>query len=159
MKWLLYGFIGFVLFGFGGLILGSGDVHYLNKTQRGVANDYGYVWIVAFIGSIIGLIIGIRLSEEEKNNKKLGINDLSILMNKEGRYWNMTTEWINPASSNVNIIKTIKYNNEICTFFNDSIVKKHGHNSASKKEIERSHKSGVYDIFTNLRNGDLAHLI
>lgn len=159
MKLLLYGFVGFVLFGFGGLILGSGDMHYLNKTQRTVANDYGYVWIIAFIGSIIGLFVGVNISEDEKISEKLGINKLSEHLNKEGRYWSMTSEWINPENNNVNVIKTIKYNNEICTFFNDCLIVKHGHNSAAKKEIEKSHHSGVNVVLKNLKSGDLTNFI
>jgi hypothetical protein len=157
MKVVLYGIVGFVLFGFAGLIVGSGDMHYLNKTQRAVANEYGYAWIIAIIGSIIGLIFGIKISNEEKINKKLGIDTLSVSMNKEGRFWNITTKWVNPENSNVNVIKTLKYNNEVCTFFNDYIIKKHGHNSAAKTEIVKSHNYSVYQIFTNLRNGDLSH--
>jgi hypothetical protein len=157
MKQILFAILGFVIFGFAGFIVGSGDMHYLNKTQRAIANEYGYAWIIATIGSIIGLIFGIKISKEEKINKKLGINNLTVRMCKEGRFWNMTTKWVNPENSNINVIKTVKYNNEICTFFNNCIVKKHGHNSAAKTVIEKSHNSVVYDIFTSLRNGDLKY--
>lgn len=159
MKTVLYAFIGFLIFGFGALILGSGQTNYMNKSERATANDLGLVWILGGIGGIIGFSIGISAANDEQKEIILGIDKIENSMYKDGRFWFIISEWINPKSGKKNSIKTIKYNGEVCTLFNEKIHSRHGHNSGARDAIEKSHLIGKNEIIKELKQGNTEQLL
>lgn len=159
MKIVSYAIIGILIFGFAGLILGSGQTNYMNKSERAVANNLGLVWIVGGIGGIIGASIGISVANDEKKDKLLGIDKIDHTLYKDGRFWFTNSEWINPQSGKKNSIRTMKFNGEVCTLFNDKIYSRHGHNSGAKDAIEKSHRIGKQEIIKELKSGNKEHLL
>lgn len=163
--------------GFIGLMAGTGETRYYKKSQQSFAFPFFAIGGAA-IGFIGGIMIGLKIEEEEKEEKerkrlyeeqleierikreedqalelKLGLNNITTIEIKDGRKWCYQSSWTNPETGNLNKIET-RYSKEIdsvITTFNNETIYDHKSNSGSKVNIDKFHNFIIYQVIHNIK--------
>ncbi|WP_336516026.1 hypothetical protein [Pollutibacter soli] len=146
--------LGIVIGAFAGLMLGSGEAQKMNNTER---NYFGgpAIMVCAFLGGVGGLVLGLKITQEEKDNKKFGFNTREDYEFKDGRGWGNETMWRSPEQNTLNVIVTRKEEGQLKTKFNGDFLINHPEKSAAKKVVDNLHRQAVSNIFTGIKKGTI----
>jgi hypothetical protein len=149
---IVFAFLGSML----GLMIGVGES---SQTKKGIRNTtmplLSIIGIVA--GAIGGIVVGVRISEDDKQDKLYGFDSMQTFEGKNGRKWFMETRWNNPSTTNQNVIKTdySAPHNTVITYLNDKPIINHNDSSGAKTFISKIHMESVGQIKNQIKDKTL----
>lgn len=153
MKQIGYSLVGLFLGGIFGLILASGEMNYVKKSQRGTFSPILSI-VLAVVGGGVGLGIGINIAEDERKTKALGLDSINTTKFKDGRKWVYQSEWINPTTNEKYLLKTFhnKQTDNTVTNLNDDLHTNHYTNTGAEKFISKVHYEVLSVVKSNLKS-------
>lgn len=153
MKQITYAFGGIVIGAICGLILASGEMNYVKKSQRGTFSPILSI-VLAVIGGGVGLGIGINIAEDERKTKALGLDNINTSKFKDGRKWVYQSEWVNPTTYEKYKLKTFhnKQTDNTITTLNEDLHTNHYTNTGAEKFINKVHFEVLEVVKSNLKN-------
>lgn len=152
MRSLGYAFLGILIGGIFGFLVGAGSTKKMNKTERGIMTQ---PLVIAFciIGAAFGGVIGASLGGSVGIEKKIGLDKAEMKAGKIGRNWLYVSEWYDPIEKRKNVIRTEKgFDGNVATYYNDKLLIRHESTSGSQVIVEKEHMAGRYRIFEQLKS-------